>query len=98
MSARTIRPTGNKILVKPLPVATHTEGGIELPVAYQQPSGQGIVLAVGPGKHDRKGNLIPTDVKTGDKVIYSWINGVELEGETGNLVLLDKNSILGIAQ
>jgi co-chaperonin GroES (HSP10) len=87
MSARKLRPTGNKVLVRPVPVATHSESGlIELPVAYHQPSGQGIVLAVGP---------LATDLSPGDKVLYSWIDAKELEDD--RVVILDQKSIIGIA-
>jgi chaperonin GroES len=99
MSARTIRPTGNHVLVKPIPVATKTESGLlELPVAYQQPSGQGWVVAVGPGRYDKKGNLIPTDLKPGDKIIYSWLSSVELDHTEDSLVMLDKSQVLGVCQ
>ena len=81
-----IRPTGNKVLVRPLPPATHTAGGIELPLAYMQPSGQGLVLAAGPGTYDRKGNFIPTELQPGDRVMFSWINGVEIN-EQGDKIL-----------
>ena len=32
---------------------------------------KGIVLAVGPGKRDEDGDLVPLDVKPGDKVLFN---------------------------
>jgi len=87
MSARTLRPTGKRVLVLPDVPPKQSAGGITMVEAYQRPQGQGTVIAVG-------GQV--QDLKPGDRVAYSWINGIEVEQEDRTLRLLYVDEILGL--
>lgn len=50
-------------------VQTQSSGGIVFPQQYIQDSMKFEVLAVGPGKVNRKGILIPPEVEPGDIVV-----------------------------
>lgn len=60
------RPSADRILVKPI---ERVASDIILTVLDELPN-LGEVVAVGPGKRDKKGNLKPLDVKVGDTVRF----------------------------
>lgn len=63
-----IRPLRDGIYVKKLPAAKLSEL-IIIPDVAQPESTRWEVLAVGPGKRGKKGQIIPCDVKVGDVVV-----------------------------
>lgn len=91
-----LKPTGNKVLVEPFPPPEKSTGGIMLPTQYQLPSGVGRVLAVGPGKYNRKGVLVPVDLQPGDVVQYRWIDGREIEWDGKMLKILTTDELIGV--
>jgi chaperonin GroES len=91
-----LQPLGNFVVVEPLATDEKLgEGLIVRPEQYKQPSGQARVLAVGPGRPDVHGNMVPVGVAVGDIVVYNWINGRELNLEGRTLRLLDSAEIIG---
>jgi len=74
------RPTYNKIIVRPLEEKETVRGGIIIPVTVErQQTLVGIVEAVGPGRVNDHGNLIPCCVNVGDKILYSRHQGFPVE-------------------
>lgn len=91
-----LRAIGNKVIVEPLPPATQTPGGLHLLEQYQLPTGLARVLSVGNGRHNRRGVLVPIDLKPGDIVQYRWIDGREIEWDGRMLKALDAEEIIGL--
>jgi chaperonin GroES len=91
-----ITPLADRVLIKPIEAEESTYGNIVVPDMGKDRPDFGTVLAVGPGRYDNNGNLIPTSLKTGQKVIMPkyGANTVELEGE--EYVLASESEILGI--
>ena len=91
-----ITPLADRVLIKPIEEEESTYGNIVVPDMGKDRPDFGTVLAVGPGRYDNSGNLIPTSLKTGQKVIMPkyGANTVELEGE--EYVLASESEILGI--
>ena len=91
-----ITPLADRVLIKPIEEEESTYGNIVVPDMGKDRPDFGIVLAVGPGRYDNNGNLIPTGLKTGQKVIMPkyGANTVEIEGE--EYVLASETEILGI--
>jgi len=91
-----ITPLSDRVLIKPIEEEESTYGNIVVPDMGKDRPDFGTVLAVGPGRYDNNGNLIPTSLKTGQKVIMPkyGANTVELEGE--EYVLASESEILGI--
>jgi chaperonin GroES len=54
------------------------KGGIIIPDTAQQKSQIGHVVAVGPGRVDNDGKLIPMDVKIGNKIMFKKYGGTEI--------------------
>ncbi len=94
-----LRPLADRVVVEPLEQEEVTASGIVLPETAKEKPQKGLIVAVGPGKKDDEGKLIPMDVKVGDKVLYAKYSGTEvkLEGDKTVLVLRESD-ILAIIQ
>ncbi len=90
-----IQPLGNRVLVK-RQQAHKTKGGILLPDSAQEKPRIGTVLAVGAGKRDEEGSLLPLSVKVGDQIIFSAYAGVEVKNEDEEFLVVTEDDILGV--
>lgn len=94
-----IVPMGDRILVKPMsPEDTKkTKSGIIIPdtVSKERPE-QGKVIAVGAGRTNDDGKVIPMRVKAGDMVLFSKYGPDEIKVEGEEYVILKEENILAI--
>jgi chaperonin GroES len=97
MTAKNVKPLGNRVLVK-RSTAKMTKGGIILPETAQEKPRQGEVVAVGPGKVDEKGVLQEMNVRVGDTILFSSYAGTEVkkENEEAEYLIMSEDDILGI--
>ncbi|OMO86354.1 GroES-like protein [Corchorus olitorius] len=92
-----IKPLGDRVLVKLKETEEKTDGGILLPSTAQSKPQGGEVVAVGEGK--TIGNTkLESSVKTGAQVIYSKYAGTEVEFNGSNHLLLKEDDIVGILE
>jgi chaperonin GroES len=59
---------------------------------------EGTVLAVGAGRLDDNGNIIPMLVKAGDKVLFSKYGGTDYKLDDVEYLILSEKDILGVLQ
>lgn len=90
-----IKPLGNRVLIKRSKAQT-TKGGILLPDSAQEKPKEGVVVAVGPGKIDEKGNKETLEVKVGDRVLFGAYAGTEVKGDGDEMLILSEEDILGV--
>ena len=78
----TLKPLGDRVLVKPAPKEEKTSTGLYISSGAQEKPQRGEVLAVGEGKYV-DGKLVPVPVEVGDTVIYGKYGGqtVTVDGE-----------------
>ena len=91
-----LTPLEDKIIVKQAEAQTQTASGLYIPDNAKEKPQQGVVLAVGPGRRDDKGERIPMDVKVGDKVLYSKYGGTEVHYEGEDYLIVGARDILAI--
>jgi len=65
-----IKPLSDNILIEPQEGETKLPSGIVIPDSAKEKPQEGKVIAVGTGRRDEKGNIIPMSVKIGDKVMF----------------------------
>ena len=65
-----LKPLGDRVIVKADEAEQTTASGLYLASEAKEKPQTGEVIAVGEGKLDKNGNLVPVPVKVGDKVIY----------------------------
>ena len=93
-----ITPLGDRVVIKPLDEGDkekRSAAGIIIPVAAQEDkTDRGVVIAVGAGKVDDQGKLIPMKVKVGNKVLFQWGDKINIDDE--EYYIVGESSILGI--
>ena len=90
------RPLHDRVIVKRLEVERTTASGIVLPDMAGEKPDQGEVIAVGPGKRDEAGKLIPMDVKVGDRVIFGKYSGQTVKVGGEEFLVMREEDIMGV--
>ncbi|XP_047324103.1 20 kDa chaperonin, chloroplastic-like [Impatiens glandulifera] len=93
----TLKPLGDRVLVKIKTSEEKTVGGILLPTSAQSKPQGGEVVAVGEGR-TIGANKVEVDLKTGIQVVYSKYAGTELEFNGSNHLILKEDDIVGILE
>ena len=76
-----------------------TKSGIVIPdSAEKERPTRGKVIAVGEGKRNEKGEIIPMSVKVGDTVLFKKYGPDEVELEGKKYLVGDEDDILAIIQ
>ena len=91
-----IRPLHDRVIVKRLEIERTTACGIVLPDSAGEKPDQGEVLAVGPGKRDDAGKLIPMDVKVGDRVLFGKYSGQAVKIDDVEYLVMREEEIMGV--
>ena len=92
----TIRPLGDRVLVKRLEAEEKTAGGIVLPDTAKEKPKQGKVIAVGEGRTLESGELAPVQVKKGNIVLFGSFAGTEVKVDGEEYLLMPESDILAI--
>mmetsp|Transcript_24231 Transcript_24231/g.52268 ORF Transcript_24231/g.52268 Transcript_24231/m.52268 type:complete len:101 (-) Transcript_24231:381-683(-) len=95
-TVRRLIPLLDRVLVKRLEPPTKSIGGVLLPDSAQTKLNEGVVMAVGPGKRDKDGQLLPMGVSIDDKVLLPQYGGSEVTIQDEDLVLFRDDDILGV--
>ena len=92
------RPLHDRVAVRRVEEEQKTKGGIIIPDTAKEKPMQGEVLAVGPGVRDEKGQLVPPDVKAGDRVLFGKWSGTEVRIEGEELLIMKETDIMGVIE
>lgn len=90
-----LRPLGDRVLVKRMEVEEKTDSGLIIPDAAKEKAQTGTVLAVGPGKKDSNGTIMPTTVQVGDVIYFSKYSGNEAGDD---YLIIREDDVLGIVR
>lgn len=93
-----LKPLGDRVVIDPLEKEERTASGIILPETAKEKPQEGEILAVGPGRRDDTGKLIPMDVKKGDTILFAKYAGTEVKIEERKLLILKESDILAIVE
>lgn len=93
-----IQPLADRVLVEPVKEGEEKKGGIIIPDTAKEKPQQGKVIAVGTGKVDDNGKVIPFNVKKGDKVLMPKYGGTEIKLDGKDYLILREEDILGVIQ
>ena len=92
------RPLHDRVLVKRVEEEAKTRGGIIIPDTAKEKPMQGEVLAVGPGARDDKGELVPLDVRPGDRILFGKWSGTEVRMDGEELLIMKESDVMGIVE
>lgn len=89
------KPLHNNVWIKRIEDETRTAGGLYIPDSVKSDAQTGIVMAVGAGTRNEKGEVTPLQVKVGDTVFYGKYAGTKA-GDA--YLVLKEDEILGIVE
>jgi chaperonin GroES len=90
------RPLHDRVVLRRLEGEEKTKGGILIPDTAKEKPQEGEIVAVGPGARDEAGNLVPLDVKAGDRVLFGKWSGTEVKIDGQDLLIMKESDILGV--
>lgn len=94
---KSIYPTNDRILVKPIDEGEQTYGSIVIPDMGKEKPEIGEVLAVGPGRLSEYGKMIPIrSCKVGDIVMVPKIGTLRIDFEGEEFYIAQDREILGV--
>jgi chaperonin GroES len=92
------RPLHDRVVVKRLDSESKSAGGIIIPDTAAEKPMQGEVIAVGPGARGEDNQLIPLDVKKGDRVLFGKWSGTEVKIDAQDLLIMKESDIMGVLE
>ena len=94
-----VRPLQDRVLIKRLEETTEkTKGGLYIPDSAKEKPQQGKVMAVGRGRTNDEGKVIPLDVKAGDKILFGKYSGSEVKIDDKEYLILREEDVLAILE
>ena len=94
--ASTIRPVGDRLVVKPAAKEEITRSGIVIPDTAKEKPQEGEVIAVGSGKLLDSGDRVPMEIKVGDRVLYAKYGGTEFKLDGEDYLVMRESDVLAI--
>jgi chaperonin GroES len=91
-----LRPLHDRVLVKRLEEQEQSRGGIIIPDSAKEKPQQAEVVAVGNGKLNDEGKIVPLVVKAGDRILFGKYGGSEIRVEGQDYLILREDEILGV--
>jgi chaperonin GroES len=92
------RPLHDRVVVKRIDAEEKTAGGIIIPDTAKEKPQQGEIIAVGPGARNEQGQLVPLDVKPGDRVLFAKWSGNEVKFDGEELLIMNESDLLGVVE
>jgi chaperonin GroES len=96
MPKLSIRPLGDKVIVKRLEAEEKTAGGIVLPDTAKEKPKRGVVLAIGTGRLLDDGTRSQMQVKKDDQVVFTSYSGTEVKINGEDYLIMEETDILGV--
>ncbi|CAN5680346.1 co-chaperone GroES [soil metagenome] len=91
-----IQPLADRVVVKALEETEQMRGGLYIPDTAKEKPQQGEVVAVGPGKMTDEGKRVPSELKTGDRVLYGKYSGTEVTVGDEQYLILRESDVLAV--
>jgi len=91
-----LRPLGDRVVVKAIEREEVTSSGIYLPDTAKEKPQEGRIQAVGPGRLLESGERAPMELKEGDRVIFAKYAGTEFKLVGEDLLILRESDILAV--
>jgi chaperonin GroES len=91
--AGNITPLHDRVLVRRLEEKESVKGGIIIPDTAKEKPQEGEVIAVGSGRRE-KGELIPLDVKPGDRILFGKYSGSDIKVDDEEYLIMKEDEIL----
>jgi chaperonin GroES len=95
-SPMNVRPLYDRIIVKRTEQEESMSNGIFIPDSAKEKPQQGDVIAVGRGRRLDNGQVVPLDVKTGDRILFGKYTGSEAKVDGTEYTIMREDDVLAI--
>jgi len=85
-----------RVVVRRLEEEERSTGGIIIPDTAKEKPMQGEVIAVGPGARNEAGEIVPLDVKAGDRILFGKWSGTEVKMDGEELLIMKESDVMGV--
>ena len=92
------RPLHDRVVVRRVEQEEKSAGGIIIPDTAKEKPMEGEVIAVGPGARNEKGELVPLDLKAGDRILFGKWSGTEVKMDGEELLIMKESDVMGIIE
>ncbi|MGC8475046.1 MAG: co-chaperone GroES [Acetobacteraceae bacterium] len=92
------RPLHDRVVVRRIEAEEKTAGGIIIPDTAKEKPQEGEVIAAGPGARNEQGQLVPLEVKAGDRILFGKWSGTEVKLDGEELLIMKESDIMGIVE
>jgi len=89
-----VTPLADRVLLKRLEEQEVKKGGIIIPDTAKEKPQEAEVIAVGKGRVNDEGKVVPLEVKKGDKVLVGKYSGTEVKIDGVEHIILREEEIL----
>ncbi len=93
-----LRPLHDRVIIKRMEEERTSPGGIVIPDSAAEKPSRGEVVAAGNGKRTEAGEVIPMDVKVGDKVLFGKYSGTEVKVEGDDMLVMREEDIMAVIE
>ncbi len=93
-----LQPLDDRLVVRPSESEETTASGLVIPDTAKEKPQQGEVIAVGPGARNEKGEVVPLEVKAGDRVLFGKWSGTEVKIDDEELLIMKESDLLGVLE
>jgi len=90
------KPLGDRVVIEVTKREDKTAGGIYLPDSAKEKPMEGTVVSVGKGARDTQGNLIPMELKAGDRIVFGKWAGTEVKIDGKELLIMKESDVMGV--
>jgi chaperonin GroES len=92
------RPLHDRVLVRRIEADEKTAGGIIIPDTAKEKPQEGEIVAAGPGGRNEKGELMPLELKPGDRILFGKWSGTEVKIDGEDLLIMKESDVLGVIE
>jgi chaperonin GroES len=96
MSKISIQPLADRIVVEALEATEEMRGTLYIPDTAKEKPMQGTVIAVGPGRRSEEGEVVPTELSVGDRVLYGKYSGTEVTVDGNEYLIIKEGDVLAV--
>ncbi len=98
MAAPQIRPLHDRVIVKRIDEPEKSAGGIYIPDTAKEKPQEGKVIAVGTGRRGEHGEVIPLELKKGDRILFGKYAGTEIKLNGDEHLILREDDVLAVLE
>jgi chaperonin GroES len=92
------RPLHDRVVVRRLDQDEKSKGGIIIPDTAKEKPQEGEVYAVGPGARNDHGEIVPLDVRAGDRIVFGKWSGNEIKIDGVEYLVIKESDIIGVIE